>query len=114
MKTRYRKTILRIVKKSIYTNFIYFYSKHGLFISAIFNIVIINLNFLLFPQLLYKARSFDNYSEYNDHDNDNEAKNEINNIPPHFKIFNFNNSIQIIFRIINNLLDFIALSVINN
>ena len=108
MKTHYRKIILRIVKKSILgTNFIYFYSKHGLFISAIFNIVIINLNFLLFPQLLYKSKSFNNFSD------DNEFKNEINNIYPNFKIFNFNKSIQVIFRIfIINLLDIIVLSVL--
>ena len=108
MKNHYRKTILRIVKKSILgTNFIYFYSKHGLFISAIFNIVIVNLNFLLFPQLLYKSKFFNNYSD------EKEINNEINNISPDFKVFHSNKFIHIIFRIfIINLLDVLVLSVL--
>ena len=108
MKTSIRKTILRIVKKSILgTNFIYFYSKHGLFVSAIFNIVIINLNFLLFPQLLYKSKSYNSYS------GDNEFQNELNTLSPYYKLFNFNKSIHIIIRLFMiNLLDILVLSVI--
>ena len=101
MKINYRKNILRIVKKSLLgTNFIYYYSKHGFFVSAIFNIIIINLNFILFPKLLYK--SYGNYSDDK----------------PHFftlnsKFRNFNNSLYILFRLfIINLLDLIVLSIV--
>ena len=101
MKINYRKNILRIVKKSLLgTNFIYYYSKHGFFVSAILNIIIINLNFILFPKLLYKS-----YSNYSDVDH------QIFN--SNYKLRNINKSVYIIFRLfIINLLDLIVLSVI--
>ena len=101
MKINYRTNILRIVKKSLLgTNFIYYYSKHGFFVSAIFNIIIINLNFILFPKLLYK--SYINYS-----DDDPQF------FSPYYKLRNSNKSLYIIFRLfIINLLDLIVLSVI--
>ena len=107
MKIYYRKMILRIVKKSILgTNFIYFYSKHGLFITAIFNMIIINLNFLLFPKLLYNSNPYVTFPE------DNEFHNEAENFP-YLKSFNFNKTFYIIFRLfIINLLDIIVLSFI--
>ena len=104
MKTDYRKTILRIVKKSILgTNFIYYYSKQNFFISSIFNIVIINLNFLLFPQLLYNSKSFIDYSE---------ERSDQSQFQAH-KILNFNKTFYIIFRLfIINLADIIIFSII--
>ena len=101
MKLNYRKNILRIVKKSLLgTNFIFYYSKHGFFVSAIFNLIIINLNFILFPKLLNKS-----YTNYLDVDPEIYTQN--------YNLRNFNNSLYIIFRLfIINLLDLIVISVI--
>ena len=75
MKFFYRKNILRIVKKSLLgSNFIYFYSKHGLFISTLFNILIININLLLFPRLLSNSKSNTNFQEDIDNNNINEKE----------------------------------------
>jgi hypothetical protein len=110
IKTDFRKIILRVVKKSILgTNFIYFYSKHGLFISAIINLIIINLNFILFPQLLYNSKAYINNPE----DSENIIDNNSNMFFNASKLFNFNRTTQIIFRLfIINLLDLIVFSVI--
>ena len=104
MKTDYRKTILRIVKKSILgSNFIYYYSKQNFFISSILNILIINLNFLLFPQLLYNPRASNDYYE--------EKESQISWQP--YKIYNFNKTFYIIFRLFMiNLADIIIFSII--
>ena len=101
MKLNYRKNILRIVKKTLLgTNFIFHYSKHGFFVSAIFNIIIINLNFILFPKLLYKS-----YVNYSDDD--------LHFFTQNYNLRNFNKSLYIIFRLfIINILDLIVLSVI--
>jgi hypothetical protein len=110
IKTDFRKIILRVVKKSILgTNFIYFYSKHGLFISAIINLIIINLNFILFPQLLYNSKAYINNPE----DSENIIDNNSNMFFNASKLFNFNRTTQIIFRLfIINILDLIVFSVI--
>ena len=62
--SKFRPNLLRIVKKSILgTNFIYYYSKQFLFISTIFNLIIININFLIVPQLLYHSQQFEAFFE---------------------------------------------------
>ncbi len=110
IKTDYRKIILRVVKKCILgTNFIYYYSKQGLFISAIFNLILINFNFLLFPQLLYTSKTFIDNPEDSENIN-NKNSNMFYNI---YKLINFNKTAHIIFRLfIINMLDLIVFSVI--
>ena len=105
----YRKNILRIVKKSILgSNFIYFYSKHGLFISTLFNILIININLLLFPKLLSNSKS--NTNSQDDIDNNNINEKESTHIDNFFN-FNLNNPASIIYKIlIINSIDFMVLS----
>ena len=67
LKTFYRKTILRIVKKSILSsNFIYYYSKKGIFVSAIFNLILINLNFLFFPKFFSISSLYINMPDFTD------------------------------------------------
>lgn len=106
----YRKNILRIVKKSLLgSNFIYFYSKHGLFISILFNVLLININLLLFPRLL-SNKSNTNSQEDTDTINININESESIHID---KLFNFNmkESPSIIYKIlIINSIDFIVLS----
>ena len=106
----YRKNILRIVKKSILgSNFIYFYSKHGLFISILFNILIININLLLFPRLLSHSKSNIDSQDDNGNNNDINEK-ESTNIDNFFK-FNLNNPASVIYKIlIINSIDFMVLS----
>ena len=105
MKIYYRKIILRIVKKSILgTNFIYFYSKQGVFRTALFNMIIINLNLILFPKLLYNSKSYSYFA------NDKDFQNESEIYSPNYRLFTFNKTTYIIFRIfIINLLDLILL-----
>lgn len=107
MKIYYRKIMLRIVKKSILgTNFIYLYFKHTLFKTALFNMIIINLNLILFPKLLYNSKSNANFS------NDKDFQNESEIYSPNYRLFTFNKTIYIIFRIfIINILDIFILSV---
>jgi hypothetical protein len=109
MKFFYRKNILRIVKKSLLgSNFIYFYSKHGLFISTLFNILIININLLLFPRLLSDSKSITNFQE--DIDNKNINEKESTHIDNFFN-FNLNEPASIIYKIlIINSIDFMVLS----
>ena len=55
----YRNNILKIVKKAILgTNFIYYYSKKKVFLTSILNLFLININFLIFPQLLSPSKEF--------------------------------------------------------
>ena len=57
----YRKNILRIVKKSLLgTNFVLWYSKNTVFLSAIFNFVIINTCFVIFPQFFLHSKDIEN------------------------------------------------------
>ena len=107
MKIYYRKIMLRIVKKSILgTNFIYLYFKHTLFKTALFNMIIINLNLILFPKLFYNSKSNANFS------NDKDFQNESEIYSPNYRLFTFNKTIYIIFRIfIINILDIFILSV---
>lgn len=106
----YRKNILRIVKKSILgSNFIFFYSKHGLFISTLFNILIININLLLFPRLLSNSKSSINSPDETDPNNNMSEKEST----PIDNLFNFNltESANIIYKIlIINSIDFMVLS----
>ena len=93
---KFRPTLLRIVKKSILgTNFIYYYSKHSLFISTIFNLIVINLNFLIAPQLIYHSKQL-GFLDDNVDINDNN------------KLINITNNEYFMFRIaILNLIDII-------
>lgn len=111
IETKYREIILRIVKKSILgSNFIYFYSKHGLFISAILNLIIINLNFLIFPKLLSQSK-YIKFSEEEDDYNQMDRKSEI--ISPYNRLFDFNNTTNLLIHLfIINLFDVIIFSII--
>lgn len=61
MEDDYRKNILRIVKKSLLgTNFSLWYSKNYMFISAIFNFIIINTCFVIFPQFFFHSKDIEN------------------------------------------------------
>lgn len=61
MESEYRKSILRIVKKSVLgTNFTFWYSKQSAYISAIINFIIINTCFVIFPQLLFHSKDMEN------------------------------------------------------
>ena len=61
MKNEYRENVLRIVKKTLLgTNFSLWYSKNSVFISAIFNFVIINTCFVIFPQFFFHSKDIEN------------------------------------------------------
>ena len=61
MENDYRKNVLRIVKKSLLgTNFSLWFSKNTVFISAIFNFVIINTCFVIFPQFFFHSKDIEN------------------------------------------------------
>ena len=97
--SKLRKILLRVVKKSILgTNFIYYYSNQALFVSTIFNIIIMNLNFLISPKIFYQSKQYSFYS-----DDNKEQKQENNNNNKQYYIFRF---------IIMNLTDFLFLLVL--
>lgn len=82
--SKLRKILLRVVKKSILgTNFIYYYSNQALFVTTIFNIIIMNLNFLITPKIFYQSRQ---YSLYFD---DNKEQKQENNNNREYSIFRF-------------------------
>ena len=107
LKNKYRKNILRIVKKSILgTNFSYWYSKHGAFISTILNFIIINTCFVIFPQLLFHSVNIEQIID--DMQHQQEAKKSHKNIS-----FFSKKSNDFIFRLcISNMIDIIILAVI--
>ena len=107
IKTHFRKIILRVIKKTLLgTNYIYFYSNQSIIFVALFNLIIINLNFLLFPQLINITKSYinDNEPDVNDIDKD------LNNNSEYHKLFNPNKLFKkIIHLFILNLFDIIIL-----
>ena len=107
LKNQYRKNILRIIKKSILgTNFIYWYSKHSEFISAILNFIIINTCFVIFPQLFFHSVNIEQIID--DMQNQQESEESTKNIS-----FFSKKSTDFIFRLfISNIINMIILAVI--